>query len=86
MTAEKIGREIKGNKGGWVTIRHTGCLKRKPFLANMWNVDLVSTEDGISVLYFIRVRHGAQNRGGVPDTGNIEGGIRDENSLAGSGC
>ena len=29
---------------------------------------------------------GLKNRGGIRDTRTIEGGIRDENSLAGSGC
>ena len=31
------------------------------------------------------MRDGVQNRGGMPDTRNIEGGIRDENILAGPG-
>ena len=32
------------------------------------------------------MRDGAYNRGGMGDTRNFEGGIRDENNLAGSGC
>ena len=32
------------------------------------------------------MRDGAQNRRGMRDTRNTEGGIRDENILTGSGC
>ena len=35
---------------------------------------------------FDGIRDAVQNQGGMRDTRNVEGGIREENILAGSGC